>query len=234
MTADVAIWAHRGSSDPDRGISENTLEAFGRAGRLGADGIELDIRLTRDGAVVVHHSPGILGIGEVAALQANELPDHVPLLADVLDLCTGMTLNIEVKNLPIEAGYDPDETAARLVAGLVADAGLADGVIVSSFWPPTLEAAVDAVPAVPTGLLLAEWADPIHGLELARESGCRAVHPHWSRVTASLVDQAHAVGLSVNAWTVNDSATLVAVARCGVDTVITDDVSLMVHTLHGS
>ena len=56
----TAVFAHRGCTE---GFSENTLEAFAEAKRLGADGVELDVRLTSDGALAVHHDPLIDGLG---------------------------------------------------------------------------------------------------------------------------------------------------------------------------
>jgi glycerophosphoryl diester phosphodiesterase len=90
----VAIQGHRGSPEPSDGISENTLAAFARARRLGADGVELDVRLTADGALAVCHDPNIPGVGRVADLDVHQLPDHVPLLAAALGACVGMTLNV--------------------------------------------------------------------------------------------------------------------------------------------
>jgi glycerophosphoryl diester phosphodiesterase len=233
VTKDVAVVAHRGSPDPRSGTVENTLEAFGRSRRLGADGIELDVRLTADGALAVHHDPAIPGVGAVADLTVAELPPHVPLLAAVLDACGDMTVNIEVKNLPTEPGFDPDEATARLVAAVLTEGGHLDRMVVSSFWAPSLEAVAEVNPAIPTGLLLAGWADPTWGLGLAREAGCRAFHPAESLVTGSLVEAAHAVGLVVAAWTVNGAPAVTTAAADGVDTVITDDVATAVAALRG-
>jgi glycerophosphoryl diester phosphodiesterase len=233
MTKDVAVVAHRGSPDPGNGIVENTLDAFARARRLGADGIELDVRLTADGALAVHHDPDIPGWGPVADLTVRELPSHVPLLAAVLDACSDMTVNIEVKNLPNESGFDPEEATARLVATVLTEVALLERTVVSSFWAPSLEAVAEINPSIRTGLLLAEWADPTWGLGLAREAGCRAFHPAESLVTSSLVDAAHAVGLAVAAWTVNGGPAVTAAAADGVDTVITDDVAAAVKVLRG-
>jgi len=230
-TRPVAVQAHRGSPDLAAGIGENTVEAFLRAGRLGADGVELDVRLTADGALAVHHDPVIGGLGPVGELRVRQLPDHVPLLSAALDACGDLLVNIEVKNLPTEPGHDPDETAARKVAALVVEAGLSDRVVVSSFWPASLEAVAEVDATVPTALLLAGWADAGWGLEQARELGCRALHPHGSLVTSDLVDGAHRVGLAVAAWTVNGAAAVAAMADLGVDTVITDDVGSAVAAL---
>jgi glycerophosphoryl diester phosphodiesterase len=227
----VAIQAHRGSPDPSGGISENTIEAFAHARRLGADGVEFDVRVTADGALVIHHDPNIPGVGRVVDLEVHQLPDHVPLLAAAFGACAGMTVNVEVKNLPTEANYDPDETAARAVANVIAGADLGEGVVVSSFWPPSLDAVLAIDPALATGLLLADWADPTQSLMMAQDMGVRALHLHQSLVTVALVEETHAAGLKVAVWTVNDPESMMAMATCGVDAIITDDVALAVATI---
>src|ERR1700677_388082 len=103
----TAIFAHRGRTD---GFVENTLEAFAEAKRLGADGVELDVRLTAVRALAVHHDPLIDGLGPVAGLTVPELPVHAPLLAHALAVCAGMVVNVEIKNAPPQPGHDPGET----------------------------------------------------------------------------------------------------------------------------
>jgi hypothetical protein len=139
MGFQVAIQAHRGSPDPSLGIAENTLPAFARSRQLGADGIELDVRLTADGALAVHHDATIPGIGNVADLEVRALPDQVPLLAEVLRAMPDLTVNIEVRNLPTESSHDPEEAVARAVANTIADTQRGAGTVVSSFWPPSLD-----------------------------------------------------------------------------------------------
>jgi glycerophosphoryl diester phosphodiesterase len=231
MNPCVAVLAHRGSPDRDAGIPENTVGAFVRAGSLGADGVELDVHRTRDGALVVHHDAEVSALGTISDLMAEELPAHVPLLDDSLAACGAMSVNIEVKNLPTEAGFDPDERASRQVATLVSDTGRVGQVIVSSFWLPSLEAARETVPSIRTALLLAGWADAASGLEAARRSGCSAVHLHRSLVTAELVDDAHRAGLAVGVWTVSERLQVIAMAEAGVDTLITDDVPVALAAL---
>jgi len=226
MSFDVAIQAHRGSPDPSQGIAENTMEAFARSRQLGADGIELDVRLTADGALAVHHDATIPGLGCLADQEVRHLPAHVPLLADVLGAMADLTLNIEVKNLPTESGYDPNEVAARAAANAIADAGLGAVAVVSSFWPPSLDAVLAVDPSLTTGLLVPEWADPSACLATAQDLGCRALHLHRSLATVARVADVHAAGLVVAVWTVNQPDDFVAMVACGVDTIITDDVTL--------
>jgi len=227
----TAVQAHRGSPDPAAGVVENTLEAFTRAHQLGADGVELDVRMTSDGALAVHHDPAIAGVGPIAELSTGDLPPHVPLLAAALVVCEGLTVNIEIKNLPGEPGYDPAERIAGEVVDLVAALGWAPAVVISSFWPPTLDAVRNGDPDVATGLLLASWAEPADAVAAALDHGCTAIHPHVDLVGGTLVDRAHEAGLAVATWTVNERTRLLAAAEAGVDTVITDDVALARATL---
>ena len=109
----TAVFAHRGCTD---GFVENTIDAFVEARRLGADGVELDVRLTADGALAIHHDAEIPGLGGIARLKVADLPAHVPLLADVLAVCEGMVVNVEIKNAPQDPGWDAGEAVAPLTA----------------------------------------------------------------------------------------------------------------------
>jgi glycerophosphoryl diester phosphodiesterase len=215
----TAVFAHRGCTD---GFVENTLEAFAEAKRLGADGVELDVRLTADGALAVHHDPTIDGLGPLAHLTVPELPPYVPLLADALSVCDGMVVNVEIKNEPDQPGHDPRETVAALTAAAIADAGWTERVIVSSFQVSTLRAVQVADSRLALGALWPFVADATAGLALAVEEGWRAVHPFVTSVGPDLVERAQAAGLAVNVWTVNHSRDLAALVELGVDGVITD------------
>jgi glycerophosphoryl diester phosphodiesterase len=227
----IAVQAHRGSPDPATGIRENTLAAFARARLLGADGVELDVRRTTDGALAVHHDPVVEGTGAIHELRVGELPPEVPLLEAALDECRGMTVNVEVKNLPGEPGFDPDERCVEAVGELLTRSGLAENVIVSSFWPGSLEVLHLAHPEIQTGLLLSRSLGAEGMVEAATRLGCVALHPHADLVDQELVGTAHTAGLAVAAWTVNGRPHLDAVARAGVDTVITDEVPLALEVL---
>src|SRR5579884_848459 len=159
----VAVLGHRGAS---AACPENTIEAFLEAVRLGADGVELDVRRTADGALAVHHDAVVPGLGPLAELRVRDLPAHVPLLDAALDAVPGVVVNVEVKNIPGEPGFDPDELAGRQAAALLAERLAADrtvggrragrpggSLIVSSFTPATLDAVLAAAPEVPVGLL---------------------------------------------------------------------------------
>jgi glycerophosphoryl diester phosphodiesterase len=220
------VWAHRGCTEPTEnapeGFTENTLDAFAEARRRGADGVELDVRLTADGGLAVHHDAEVPGLGLICELGVADLPAHVPLLADALGACEGMLVNVEIKNAPQDPGWDEGEAVAALTAAAIEEAGWTDRVLVSSFQPATLRAVQAADERLPIGALWGWAAEPGPALAVAAASGFRAVHPFVTLVTADLVSQAHAAGLAVNVWTVNVPADLAAMVALGVDAVITD------------
>jgi glycerophosphoryl diester phosphodiesterase len=218
-SAATAIFAHRGCTV---GYVENTLDAFAEAKRLGADGVELDVRLTADGALAIHHDPVIQGLGPVAELTVTDLPSDVPLLAEALAVCDGLVVDVEIKNDPAQPGYDPGESVAALTAAVVAEAGWTERVIVSSFQVSTLRAARAADSRLRVGALWSVFADTDAALALAVEEGWYAVHPFVTAVSPALVERAHAAGLAVNVWTVNSPKDLAALVELGVDGVITD------------
>ena len=162
----------------------------------------------------------------MAELATSALPPSVPLLAAALEVCEGMVVNIEIKNLPGEPGFDPDNGIAEAVVNLVRGAGRATTVVISCFWPVTLETVRRVDPDLATGLLLAPWFDPDQAVANALAHGCTAIHPHVDLVDAALVDRAHGADLAVATWTVNDRPALLSVPEAGVDTVISDDVAL--------
>jgi glycerophosphoryl diester phosphodiesterase len=230
------ILAHRGAC---RVARENTVDAFREARRLGADGVELDVRRSADGALVVHHDVDVLGGGPIASLLVADLPAHVPLLDAAIDACGDLVVNIELKDLPGEPGYDPGYPLARLVAQFVFERALADRVVVSSFDLLALDAAVDAVhgaadpahgatagagagPALMTGWLTPRWFNQADALATLLGRGHRALHPHHDAVTDTLVAAAHDAGISITTWTVDDPDRIRQLARAGVDSIISN------------
>ena len=144
------------------------------------------------------------------------------MLADVLAVCEGMTVNVEIKNAPQDPGWDSGEAVAALTAATIDEAGWTDGVIVSSFQPATLRAVQAADGRLALGALWGFGSDPGPGIDEAAAAGFRAVHPFVLSVTPDLVTRAHAAGLAVNVWTVNDVEDLEHMVELGADAVITD------------
>ncbi len=217
----TAVLAHRGRTD-EAGPPENTIEAFLAARRLGVDGVELDVRLSADGALVVHHDPIVAGGGPVAETAVRDLPSSVPLLADALDACDGLLVNVEIKNAPGEPGFDPEGVLARHVAGELGEGGWTDQVVVSSFSAPTLDAVRSADPRLAVGWLLRPGTDAAASVPLALDRGYQALHPFVSDTGPPLVETAQRAGLALSVWTVNAAEDLRAMVELGVDALITD------------
>lgn len=110
---------------------ENTLEAFRQALEAGLDGFELDVHLTRDGVLVVHHDFTLGGI-PINGVSSRELPAYVPTLEEVLRTFPGAWINVELKSLPPETD-GREEALARLLARYPSDR-----IWVSSFDPLAL------------------------------------------------------------------------------------------------
>lgn len=219
----TAIFGHRGCTE---GFVENTIEAFVEARRLGADGVEFDVRRSADGALVVHHDALVEGVGLIAETQFSDLPGHVPLFAAVIEACEGMEMNVEVKNTPGDPGFDGSGSLARAVAAELVDQDRLDGVIVSSFDAPSIEAVRAAEPSLPVGWLLGVTATLAQGLAQALDRGYQALHPFFMGVTSDFVEQCHAGGLAINVWTPNADRDLVAMLDLDVDILITDRLSV--------
>jgi glycerophosphoryl diester phosphodiesterase len=231
VTMVPAVHAHRGSPEPARGVRENTLDAFFRARLLGADGVELDVRRTADACLAVHHDVELRGLGPVHELRSEQLPESVPLLQQALDACEDLEVDVELKNLPGEPGFDGGESMARAVADLVVGAGRRDTVVVSSFWPGALDAVRQCQPSLRTSLLVASWYDPAACVRTAVEHGCAAVAVHAGLLDQRLMEQAGDAGLSVSVWTLNEPAAIQVAADLGVANVITDDVTVALSAL---
>jgi glycerophosphoryl diester phosphodiesterase len=217
----VLIIGHRGASVAH---PENTLAAFAGAAAQGADGVELDLRRTADGEVVVRHDPTLPDGRLVVDLRRDELPDWVPSLDDVLDACADFSvLNLEVKNWPDDPDFDPSEVLAeQVVAALEQRPLVRERVLVSAFHLPTIDRVRALDPGLATGWLTLGMADVTVVLDRAAAGGHRAVHPHVAFVDAAMVERAHTLGLELNTWTVDDPGRLRELADLGVDAAITN------------
>jgi glycerophosphoryl diester phosphodiesterase len=220
----VTVYAHRGASVAER---ENTVAAFRRAVDMGADGVELDVRRSADGALVVHHDPHLADGRAIVELPAASLPDHVPLLDVALDACRGVVVNVEIKNLQGDPDFDPDDS---LVAPVLAACAGHD-VIVSSFNLRTIDRVQEADPSIPTAFLVMIAPDrDVAGrvVDRCRRHGHSVLHPHHYGVTEHLVDLCRANGIAVNTWTVDDPDRMRQLAALGVDGIVTNvpDVAL--------
>lgn len=218
------VFAHRGGSAL---APENTIEAFDNGLRLGADGLELDVHLSRDGVVVVHHDRTLERTttlrGPIAQRTAEELKRvNVPALAEVLARHRDAPVIIELKVNSVEL--------AAATVEIVRRADAVDRVCVGSFGWRVLRAVRALEPAVATSAAREEvrWALyrswcrwPVmrvaySGYQVPELSGRTRVVSRW------FVECAHRAGLGVQVWTVDTEEDARRLLGWGVDALITD------------
>jgi glycerophosphoryl diester phosphodiesterase len=229
------VFAHRGGSAL---APENTIEAFDNGLALGADGLELDVHLSRDGVVVVHHDRTLDRTtslrGPVVARTAGELAAaRVPAFDAVLARYRDIRIIVEMKvNRP--------ELAAAVVEA-VRSAGAVERVCLGAFGRRALRTARAIAPEIATSAareevrwaLYRSWARwPVRRV---RYAGYQV--PEWSGrtrvVSPRFVDAAHRAGLGVQVWTVDAEADARRLLAWGVDALITDRPDIIVPLVKG-
>ncbi len=227
------VIAHRGAS---RRAPENTLAAFRLAAELGADAIELDAKLTADGAVAVHHDltldrttngHGRLSQHTLAQLEALDAGaafgeafkgERLPSLKQVFEAVGGrLLINVELTNYE-----NPRDNLPEAVIALVRAGRLERRVLLSSFNPLALRRAYRLAPEIPRGMLLEHRQSALTRRVYRWLSPHDALHPDAELATPKLITSQHQAGKLVNVWTVNDPHDLAALARLEVDGLITD------------
>ena len=210
------IYAHRGVSGKGK---ENTIQAFELAAEMGVDGVELDIWMSRDGELMVHHAPDINGL-LIGGVIASRLPDYVPTLSTALDVCKGLRVNIEIKSIQDQPRVALD-TAEVLVHMLRSRPEPPDRWLISSFDHGALDRIRDEAQEFQTGLLF--WKQPwLPVLLHAVEHGHCALHPHETLVDKALRDETKKAAIRLNVWTVNVPLRVSELMDLGGDGLITD------------
>jgi glycerophosphoryl diester phosphodiesterase len=236
------IHAHRGASVLR---PENTLEAFSLAVEQGADCIELDVHLSKDGEIVVAHDARLERVSngtgyindctlkELKSLEFGKLSNddgtrqnsgsvstyRIPLLAEVFSLIkpANLTVNIELKTT--ERLYP--ELPEKLIA-LAGEYAMGERIIYSSFNHYSLKQIKSIDSCAKIGLLYELGiVDP---WVYANYLGADAIHPHYFVVAAlpETVEHCHERGLLVNVWTVDDPQMVKLMLKYGVDGIITN------------
>ena len=251
----LLVIAHRGGAQLR---PENTLAAFAHAAALGADVLEMDVRATADGAIVVLHDATLErttdGRGTVAALALAELRKldagyrwtadggrsypfrgkgiRVPTLAEVFARFPGARMNLEIK--PAEAAF------AQSLCGAIRRAGRTHQVLVASMSEDALGAFRDACPEAATSMgpgevrafFLAHLAR-LSALISPRAAALQIPYRVGDTVvpSAPLVAAARGRNLRLHAWTVNDEDVLRRLIAIGVDGIITDRPDVLLRLL---
>ena len=232
----MQIFGHRGFSSD---YPENTMLAFRKAYEAGADGIELDARLTDDGYVVVMHDPTVdrttngtgtlwdMPLSEVQTLDAGIKKglvfegEKVPLLEEVFKEFGGkLLINVELVNY----NEGDERILADKVGEMIDEYGLRESVIISSFRFNNLVYMKDKHPDVQCGLLAYPKLKGFIARNLLNHSlSVDALHPYSEDINEALVRKEHQCGRKVRAWTVNDPKEIIRLYKIGVDGIYTDN-----------
>ena len=226
------VWAHRGASGY---APENTLPAFQKAFQMGADGIELDVQMTKDGELVVCHDETIgrtsngsgwikdKTLAELKALdfscgQKDFAGVTIPTMREVFELLapTDMIINIELKTgIVFYLGM------TKKLLELTSECGFSDRVIYSSFNHYTIKHIREIAPEAKLGFLYADGT--IDMPSYAIKHGIQALHPALYNIQfPGFIEECRQRGLAVNVWTVNEEEHLGLCCKAGVDAIITN------------
>lgn len=223
------VLGHRGA----RFIApENTIAAFQAALEQGADGIELDVRMTGEQEVVVFHDATLTRMTggydrrTIEGLRGAELArvrlfgETIPTFSDFLAWAgdNSALVNIELKHDVVR----PKELVRRVVEQLRSETGLSDRILLSCFHPRVVHELSSALPGVPVGWLFQRrqrWGSYLPAITAL---GATAVHPEYPLLSERRVRLFRRRGLLVNCWTVNSARTARKAEQLGVDAVITD------------
>ena len=199
---------------------ENTLRSFVRAEQAGMDAIELDLHLSKDGALAVMHDADVDrttdGKGPIAEKTLAELREldagkgeRVPVFEEVLDAVRS-PLQAEIK----------DVAAARALAEVMLRRDLAHRVEVSSFHDDAVAEIATLVPGVRTVLIASRWGTDI--VDRAKAVGAASLALNIRRLSLETVEHAHGEGLHVIGWVVNTQDHLRLVRALELDGATTD------------
>jgi glycerophosphoryl diester phosphodiesterase len=221
----VIITGHRGALGTE---PENTLRSFRRAVADGCDEIELDLRVSADGELVIMHDATVdrttSGSGEVAGLTLDKLRsldagfgEQIPTWSETTD-AIGVRFQAEVKA----------EAAVPLLAqSLKSDPSLAERTLVTSFHPEILLAVREAFPDVATGHIFGRTPDIPEVIARAREAQAGWALCGITGLTTEGIVELQSAGLNVTAWPVPNAAILAEAVALGVDGITTDNPHLL-------
>jgi glycerophosphoryl diester phosphodiesterase len=212
------IIAHRGASAH---APENTLAAFQRAIDDGADGIEFDVRLTRDGDAVVFHDRTLK---RTAGFDA-EIIESIPTLAAALDFLSEFqgSIYIELKGKERDIGRLTDRVAVCLN-----EREIVGRVVVKSFKLSVIPRIKLLCPGIRTAALFAPKIRNIlrkekYLVKIAEELGADEISVHFSLATRKLMRKAERRGMSVVIWTADHPRWVKRATKLGIKAIITND-----------
>jgi glycerophosphoryl diester phosphodiesterase len=224
----VEVLAHRGAS---KAAPENTVAAFRMAAGMGSDAVELDVRRTSDGLLVVHHDAFLADGRPIVEVAAHDLPDHIPHLDAALDACAGMWVNVEIKNDRRDPDFDPTDSIADRTVAALSQRGEDDRWLISSFRIETVDRCKSLAAAIRTAWLVTEVPDDVIAIMVGR--GHEALHPWVGMLNRSHIDACHGAGILVNTWTCDDPQRIIELVEWEIDGICTNVPDVAIEAIAG-
>ncbi|MEH7178667.1 glycerophosphodiester phosphodiesterase [Neobacillus vireti] len=224
------IFAHRGYS---AAFAENTMSAFVAAEKSGADGLELDVQLTKDGEVVVIHDEKVdrttsgkgyvknLTFNEVRKLNANKKGSKKEPIPSLIEVLEWMQTNQLICNIELKNGIFPYEGMEEKVIHLIRKYNLSDRIIISSFNHYSIVLSYRMAPEIETAPLFNEqiympWV-------YAQSIRAKGIHPKLASITDKIIKDAIENGVAVRPYTVNKDTDMHRLFKINCTSIITDD-----------
>jgi glycerophosphoryl diester phosphodiesterase len=235
----MRLFAHRGASAV---APESTEAALLEAIDAGADGVELDVQLSRDGRLIVFHDERLdrtsNGTGTLTSRPWRVLATldtgawFAPRFAGQRMLLASQALRLLRRRCDVNLELKRTSRAEMLIDRLLRCLRWTRAtrrVLVSSFDLPLLSRLLRRAPRIATAALCDRAFDPT--LRTAVRLRCHAIHPHVSLVTEGVVHRAHAAGLRVHVWTVDQATVARRLSEWGVDGIFCNDPRRMARAL---
>ncbi len=194
---------------------------------MGADAIELDVRMCKTGEIVVIHDAEVdrtsNGSGSVRELSLDELKrldfgegEKIPTLEEVLDFAKNRILvNIEIK----------EQGLAHRVLDIVEKMDMVNEVLISSFLHDELVAVKNINPKILTAPLIMHR--PVSVKKLVEETKAEGVHPWYEYIDKRMIEEAKSNNIFINAWTVDFEDDMKKLLNMGINGIITNDVETL-------
>ncbi|MDR3344524.1 MAG: glycerophosphodiester phosphodiesterase [Oscillospiraceae bacterium] len=237
----MKVIAHRGAN---KYYPQNTIPAFQKAAQLGADGIETDVHLTKDGQVVICHDYTINGTsdgtGDINLMTLAELRQfdfgsyrgeqfagiRIPTLEQLFEVVGGL----EIINIEVKPPRDHSMLIVEKTLAIAERFGLTEKLLISSFDCDVILAAKQIDGRIKTGMLYSIVEEETPHLEellddpaaFVKPYRADALHPFVMMMSEEYIADAHAAGLAVNPWTVNSPDAIQYLLTLGCDGIITD------------
>ena len=226
------VWAHRGASGY---YPENTIAAFEGAIKQKADGIELDVHLSKDGYIIVCHDETLnrttngkgfikqFDLFELKQLDAGAWYDKkfkgekLPLLEEVIDLIKGTKMEI---NIELKAGSIFYPGIEEKVIKMIDKYKIREQAIISSFDHYSLVKIKEIDKDIKTGILYSEAL--YKPVDYVKTTKANALHPYYITLTKEVVEEAKALGIDVNPYTINKEEHIRLIKQLNVNAIITN------------